>query len=331
MFCQNFHKTTDTLNPQFSFPCIAFSGEYGIGYDYHNDEYYTSSWTSDSISNYDIDGEFVEAFTIPGVSNMRDMTYDGEFFYGGNNNYFFYVVDMQVRELYVKWDMPVKVHSIAYDHADELFWINEEGSNTLYSCVANGTILDSVEIDYNAIEISGLATENEYYGTSADVWLLCQDSIHPFLIKYSTTTKNQIGYEIDLSTIVNENAVPGGLFSFVDNWWYDGNIVGVFQNELAFVFEFNYLNQLVSTGHNTLPSKFEVYPVPASEKIIIETSDIHQKLTCRIINQTGQILNETTGLAAKFEFDISNFRNGNYFVQIIADEGFTLTKKFVKK
>ena len=47
---------------------------------------YTSSFSTEMFRKFTMDGEFLEEFTIPGISNCGCMTYDGEKFYGAKGN-----------------------------------------------------------------------------------------------------------------------------------------------------------------------------------------------------------------------------------------------------
>lgn len=139
-----------------------------------------------------------------------------------------------------------------------------------------------------------------------------------------------VGNDIDLTNLVSSVAQTGGLY-YNDDWFMaDGYIGGLFQDELVFVFELDYANQLVSTEEITLPSKFEVYPNPVTDIVFIETSGDHHLMYCRIFNQNGQIIFETSGLSGKFEVNVDNYPKGTYFVQLSGSEGYSLTKKFIK-
>ena len=91
----NSSHETDSFNLQFSFPCIAFDGEYGIESD--GDEIFVSQWMNDSLAKYDMEGNIVDKFVIPDVGSIRDLAYDGEFCYGGSNDPFLYVIDFQAK------------------------------------------------------------------------------------------------------------------------------------------------------------------------------------------------------------------------------------------
>jgi len=58
-------------------------GNYGAGFDDYFNSFYSTRYASNLIHKYDINGVLVEEFSISGVSNLRDLAYDGDYFYGG--------------------------------------------------------------------------------------------------------------------------------------------------------------------------------------------------------------------------------------------------------
>ncbi len=322
-------KLPDSLDLFFSFPCVAFNGEFGIEFD--DDNYYTTSWTSDSIGKYDLNGNLVETFTIPEVGKIRDLAYDGEFYFGGTNDSILYIMDFTLRMLITDIVMPYKIQSIAYNENSGLFWVGEEGSSTIYCTDLTGVNLGNVTIDeYDSINITGIAFEEFELLENPYLWIFCSDSSRTFLFKYDIFENEMVGNDIDLTNLVSSVAQTGGLY-YNDDWYMaDGYIGGLFQDELVFVFELDYANQLVSTEEITLPSKFEVYPNLVTDKVFIETSGVHHLMYCRIFNQNGQLIFETSGLSSKFEVNVDNYPKGTYFVQLSGSEGYSLTKKFIK-
>lgn len=326
LISQQTNTDIDSLNLLFSFPCIAFGGEYGVECD--SDKIYTSSCISDSIAKYDMAGNLLEKFVIPEVGNIRDMAYDGEFFYGGTNDTALYVMDFITKNLVVSVNMPFTIQSIAYNDEADVFWVGEEGSPTLYQTDLSGVNLGNVTIDcFDTINITGLAYDN--YNWTPHLWVFCQDSSRSTLLKYDIYDNSQVGYEIDFSSLVSDDALSGGLYS--DITWDGGILGGLFQDQMVFALDLNYANQLVSTQENTLPTDFSIYPNPASDKVIVSVSAKEsQHIICRVFNENSQVLYENDLLSNELEIDIRNYPNGTYFVQLIGSEGYSFTKKFIK-
>ncbi len=321
---------TDSLDLFFSFPCIAFNGEFGIEKDRNEDEFYTTQWTGDSVAMYGIEGNLIDKFVIPGVSNIRDLAYDGVFFYGGTNDTVLYVMDYNTRTLVVAVEMPFKIQGIAFDEWDLVFWVCEEGSPIAYQIDASGANLGYIELEgYDSINITGLAFCDQYCSYSPTLWLSCQDGSRSLLIKYDIYGQQQVGYEIDLSTLVSGDNQTGGLFFRGD--FNTSYISGIIQDELVFAFELDYANQLVNSDEKFDLPKFEIYPNPASDKVYISTSfSENKKVVYRIFNQSSKVLYENSLSSPIEEIDINNYPPGTYFIQLIGDEGYSFTKKFQK-
>ncbi|NQU34367.1 MAG: T9SS type A sorting domain-containing protein [Bacteroidetes bacterium] len=329
LISQKSEVETDSLSLYFSFPCIAFDGEYGIEYD--GDDIYVTSSISDSIAKYDIDGTLLEKFVIPEVANVRDMAYDGEFCYGGTNDYFFYVMDMTTKTLLIKFDLPVRVHSIAFNKEENTFWINEEGSHVIYEVDLYYGKRDSIVIESaDSIYITGLAY-GPRYSWPPYLWIFCQDGTRSLLLKYNIDTKEQVGYEIDLSSLVSGSALSGGLFLERKDYTYSFIIGGIIQDQLIFALDLDYANQLVNTGEKVMITEFDIYPNPATNMISISTSlRENQDANCRIYNQAGQIMYNKKLSSNKMKINLKKFPVGAYFVQLTGIEGFSFTKKFLK-
>ncbi len=97
-------KLPDSLELFFSFPRVGFNGEFGIEFDDNN--YYTTSWTSDSIGKYDLNGNLVETFTIPEVGKIRNLAFEGDFYFGGTNDSILYMMDFTTKTLITGIVMP---------------------------------------------------------------------------------------------------------------------------------------------------------------------------------------------------------------------------------
>ena len=69
----------DTWDLQFSFPTAIPEA----GGETDGNFIYTAGWNTSDFYKYDLDGNLLETFTIAGVSSIRDMAYDGQYFYGG--------------------------------------------------------------------------------------------------------------------------------------------------------------------------------------------------------------------------------------------------------
>ena len=48
-------------------------------------DYWVSRWASDSIHRYNLNGQLLQSFVVPGLTGIRSFTYGGSFIYAANN------------------------------------------------------------------------------------------------------------------------------------------------------------------------------------------------------------------------------------------------------
>ena len=117
------------------------SRQYGIVTD--GNYIYTSSWSSSSTSmfyRYDLDGNFIDEFDIEGCGQLRDMTYDGQYFYGVACTSTVYCVDLANHTLINTFDTEYgSMRGITYDSERDGFWVigNWSGDLTLIDRYGN--------------------------------------------------------------------------------------------------------------------------------------------------------------------------------------------------
>ncbi len=124
----NPHASTFTdglFDHQFSF---YVSDGYGEGGVETNGEYiYTSKWNGDGFFCYEMDGNFLGWFPVTGEAGVRDLAYDGSYFYGAAANTELFEMDFQGPSgtLISTLTAGVETRACAYDFDYDGFW----GSN----------------------------------------------------------------------------------------------------------------------------------------------------------------------------------------------------------
>ncbi|MBI9036578.1 MAG: T9SS type A sorting domain-containing protein [Bacteroidales bacterium] len=116
--------TDDLFDHHFDFICGDASGEAGIE---TNGEYiYTSKWNGDGFFCYEMDGTFLGAFPVPGEAAVRDLAYDGTYFYGAaaNTQLFEMDFDGQSGTLISTLSAAVDTRAIAYNPEYDAFYGN---------------------------------------------------------------------------------------------------------------------------------------------------------------------------------------------------------------
>ena len=321
----------DTLNLQFSFPCTAFVGEYGVNTD--GNDIYVTQWLGDSIARYDELGNVWDRFVIPGVSYVRDLAYDGQYYYGSPSDFYFYVLDLDNKVLIDIIPTTFRIRGMAYDPDNDALWATDQWEPMFYKMDKQGNILDSfLPSGITLNSISGLAYDNN----SPDgpfLWGFSQDSTGAIIIKYDIANQAQTGNMIDVSGLALNYSIAGGLFIRQMEYKSETVIGGMLQNDLVFALELGYANQLVDIeSHEMLPS-MEIYPNPVKDVLNLNISSQDQDVRCKILNQTGQIIQDhklNVNISSNISFNTSMLESGIYFIQISNNKGYSITKKFLK-
>jgi len=86
-------------------------------------------------------------------------------------------------------------------------------------------------------------------------------------------------------------------------------------------------------SNNTLLESaiINVYPNPASDKVVVSYSATCQKCVLRIYNIEAKQVFETTGIDLQTEIDVSNLKIGSYYLTITTEDGKSQGWKIVKK
>jgi len=145
--------TDDPYDLQFEFPCAGDFSETGVECD--GNYIYTSVWTNAGLFlRYQLDGNLVGEFTIPGVEGgVRDLAYDGLYMYGSAANTSLYEMDFENEILINTISVAVSTRAIAYDEIEDGFWANNWSTNP--------TLYDRTGAYLNSFNISG---DESFYG-----------------------------------------------------------------------------------------------------------------------------------------------------------------------
>lgn len=136
----------DMWNVEFQFDAGGESGSlYLVGIGFDGTYFYLPEWASATIHKFDITGAYLGSFTIPGVPNLIDLTYDGTYFYGQGQSptNVIYILDMANATLVGTIPTPSVAWNIAYDADHDGFWVGQ-WSNSLVLIDRQGNILDSM-------------------------------------------------------------------------------------------------------------------------------------------------------------------------------------------
>ncbi|HFE64530.1 MAG TPA: choice-of-anchor D domain-containing protein, partial [Caldithrix sp.] len=210
---------TDALwDLQFSFDVEAVTGALGnAGSEFDGTYYYTTRWASNLIHKIDMSGNLVEEFSIPGVSGLRDLAFDGTYMYGGAAANQIFQMDFTTKTLIGTIPTPEAVRHIAYDSDLDAFWIGN-WSTDIYLVDRTGATLATIPAATHG------TTSN--YGTAYDNW----STGGPYLWIFSQGAgagTPQLIYQLDLAAggtqtgvthdvtgdFPGPNNIAGGLFT----------------------------------------------------------------------------------------------------------------------
>ena len=199
-----------------SFNCSSVA-QYGVATD--GEYIYTSNWGSSNIAEsffkYDLDGNFIESFNIPDVPKaIRDMTYDGEYFYGVANGSTIYQMDFESKTLVGTIYTGTTMRGVTYDPKRDGFWVvgNWSGPLALYDRDGNW-IQDGI---YSG-STSGIAY---YEDEDGEEHILQPNNGNNDVYDYNITTNT-----LDDGAVFNLSNIPGY------NYNYNGTSGGCFIGE----------------------------------------------------------------------------------------------------
>ena len=175
---------------------------------------------------YDFDGNLIEEFDIADCDHLRDLTYDGQYFYGGSaaegHESRLYCVDLVNKTMISYIDTPLEsIRHCSYDPVNDGFWV---GTSTTLSLInRQGTFVYTA----TGVPATGLYCSGSGYFTDeegeAHLFMFCNNSITPYVYDYNITTgvfnNNPV---LEFANTPGYVAYGGAGGAFVGE--YDGNI-----------------------------------------------------------------------------------------------------------
>lgn len=220
---------------QFWFDCAAASGAGGnAGTEFDGTYFYSTRWAANLIHKYDINGNLVQQFSIPGVSGLRDLAYDGEYFYGGNAGNAIYQMDFDTQTLVGTIpSSSVQVRAIAYDEINDAFYVSN-WNDPVGLVARDGTTLDTFSVGVTSTY--GFAYDRVTAG-GPYLWIYDQGGgagmpqyIHQWDLAGGTLTGVQHDTSLDFGS---GSGIAGGLFFATDYEEGYATIGGLYQDSDA--------------------------------------------------------------------------------------------------
>ena len=219
-----------------AFNCTS-AGQQGVATD--GEFIYTASWQGTptggyTFYKYDLEGNFVEGFNIPGAVGVRDMTTDGEYFYATSGGNEIFVLDLanktKVGSIY---GAGLTSRHISYDPERDAFWCGNWSDLALYD--RSGAVLQSAPSPSSAYG-SGYFKDSE--GVE-HLYLFCQPNSDAMVYDYNITNGTLGSSPVFdfASTPGAAGAISGGAFvgtyngktCFFGNVQGDPNVVGIYE------------------------------------------------------------------------------------------------------
>jgi len=153
--------TKDMWDVLFAYDVDTPSGGIGIvGAEFGNGYFLVSEWgwNTRNVFKFDVSGNYISSWVptwIPGTQGLRDMAFDGDYFYGSNATNTIYSFD-EDGNLQGTINSPVAVRSIAYDEQYDAFWVNN-WSEDLKLVDRSGNVLNTI---YGPPSMYGSAYDN---------------------------------------------------------------------------------------------------------------------------------------------------------------------------
>ncbi|PLW99093.1 MAG: hypothetical protein C0591_03360 [Marinilabiliales bacterium] len=167
------------------------SGKPGIETD--GLHFYTAAWNGETLTRFDMDGGNATDFTIEGVSNIRDLAYDGTYFYGAAGDLNLKVMDFAnetlIATISVTCGGVTGIRHIAFDPT------LDSGNGGLW--IGNWNELGAIDMDGNEL-IPNVEGNASCYGSAYDD----SDLAHPALWLFQQTGEEKVTFrKFDINTL----------------------------------------------------------------------------------------------------------------------------------
>ena len=201
------------------------------GAEFDGTYFYTCLWSGTEIDKYDIDGNLIETFSIPGVSGLRDLAWDGTYMYGGAAGGTIWEMDFNTQTLISSITGAFECRAIAYDSDQDVFYVSN-WNDPVWVVDRTGAVVSSINL-ISTTSTYGLAYDT-YSEGSPYLWVFDQGSgaNNPqYIHQYDLTAGAFTGVTYDVSIDIGSGlGIAGGLFITTE---YDPELVvigGVYQD-----------------------------------------------------------------------------------------------------
>jgi hypothetical protein len=193
------------------------------GGEFDGTYFYATQWNAADIDKFDIDGNFIETFSIPGVTGLRDLAWDGNYMYGGAAGGTIWEMDFNTQTLISAITGSFESRAIAYNSDQDVFYCSNWG-DPVFVVDRTGTVVSTINL------VSATSTYGMAYDTLSDgspyLWVFDQGqgANNPqYIHQYDLDAGMMTGFTYDVNEDIGSGqGIAGGLFLTVD---YDEDIV----------------------------------------------------------------------------------------------------------
>ena len=205
------------------------------GMEFDGTYFYCPVQNSSDICKYDSNGNFIETFQIPGVSETCDLCYDGQYMYGGSSGSQIYCWDPVTYNLVNTINSASGLYrAIAYDSEYNGFLGNNWTGDIV--CTAHDGSTIYVIPDVGITSIYGMAYDN-YSEGGPYLWLFSQAGSGAEIHQVEIASAALTGVSHDVLTDFPSAGIAGGLWASPDFVPGTFTLGGLVQGEDAFMYE----------------------------------------------------------------------------------------------
>ncbi|MDD3875032.1 MAG: T9SS type A sorting domain-containing protein [Bacteroidales bacterium] len=189
----------------------------GSGIATNGTSFFVSQWSNDTIYVYDLNGNQTGKNKIS-VTGIRDLDYDGTYFYGSNASNKIYKMNFTNFTVVDSITCPanISIRHIAYDNSVNAFWVGDWDSD-IYLVNHAGQVLNTISAsDHELYGMYGSAYDNVTPG-GPYLWISDQGGAGCDIVMLKISTGKQTGIIHDCFDDVADDLfepIAGGLFIY---------------------------------------------------------------------------------------------------------------------
>lgn len=201
--------TDELFDLQFDWPVGNATGEAGIETD--GNFIYTTLWNGTEFCKYDMTGSYLGTFACGSAGAIRDLAYDGTYFYGAAAATTVFQMDFANMVVVSTFNAPIAVRALAYNEDEEVFYGNN-WSDAITMFDMTGTALGSfacgpIGSSYYGFAYDGYSSGAPYLWGYAQIGTTLNE-----LIQIQLPSGGETGVQFDVGSVAAvADGIAGGL------------------------------------------------------------------------------------------------------------------------